>query len=115
MEKLPNGVEEFLEHLAESAAFYGNRLHWREEAYLKADMMNMPERWLVITPEQLEPKASSFGMSRDDVETFVDFLKRWKQGRKLVPAKGHRDRCFPAEVDTYPEPPPRTITNLINW
>ena len=100
---LPNGVDEIIEYLAEYAKGYGNHLKWNEFAKLKADMMNVPSRWLVITLAQLREKALAEGMRPEDVDEMVDYLERRKEGRRLVPTRGYRDFRFAHEVDTLPD------------
>lgn len=114
-EKLPNGVDELIEFLAGQARASGHHLKWNEKARLKADMMNVPERWLVITPDQLRGRALLAGMRDEDADEMADYLKRRKAGRRLVPARSYRAWRFPHSVEVYPEPQVREIEASEGW
>ena len=114
-EKLPNGVDELIEFLAGKARGYGNHLKWNEKACLKADMMNVPDRWLMVTPDQLRDRALLAGMRPEDADEMADYLKRRKAGRRLVPARRYRPWRFPHPVDTYPDSPHREIGASEDW
>jgi hypothetical protein len=45
---LPNGISQILQYLAQMARGYDNRLKWNEVAKLKADLMNVRDRWLGV-------------------------------------------------------------------
>lgn len=83
VEPLPNGIDGILEHVARMAAGYDSGLKWNEEDMLKADMMNRPERWFAVTPEQVHAKCRQLGMRPDDVDTITDFVQRRKDGRRF--------------------------------
>jgi len=46
-------------------------------------MMNPPDRWVPITPEQVRAECRELGMRPDDVDTVVGFLQRRKDGRRF--------------------------------
>ncbi|WP_051668086.1 MULTISPECIES: hypothetical protein [unclassified Microbacterium] len=96
---LPNGVGEIIDYLAMMARGYANRLKWNEQEKLKADLMNVPERWVVITPEKLRARAVWAGMRSEDADLIADYLRRRKQGRRLMPKAGYRDYRFGHSVD----------------
>ena len=91
---LPNGVDGILEHIAAMAAGYSSGLKWNEEDKLKADMMNRPDRWVPITPEQVREKCRELGMRPDDVDTVVGFLQRRKDGRRFNVQSSYRTFHF---------------------
>jgi len=93
-EPLPNGVEEILKHVAQMAAGYSSGLKWNEEDMLKADMMNRPERWEPIFPEQIRAKCRELGMRPNDVDTVTGFLQRRKDGRRFNVRSSYRDFRF---------------------
>lgn len=93
-EPLPNGVDGILEHIAAMAAGYSSGLKWNEEDKLKADMMNRPDRWLPITPEQVRAKCRELGMRPNDIDTVVGFLQRRKDGRRFNVQSSYRTFHF---------------------
>ncbi|BDI22302.1 hypothetical protein [Herbiconiux sp. L3-i23] len=93
-EPLPNGVDGILEHIAAMAAGYSSGLKWNEEDKLKADMMNRPDRWLPITPEQVRTKCRELGMRPNDVDTVAGFLQRRKEGRRFNVQSSYRTFHF---------------------
>lgn len=99
-ERLPNGVEEILRHVANMAAGYTSGLKWNEEDQLKADMMNCPERWEPITVEDVRDKCREFGMRPNDVDTVAGFLQRRKDGRRFNVRGSYRTFTFkrPEEI-----------------
>lgn len=101
-EPLPNGVDRIVDYLARMARGYNNHLKWNEQEKLKADLMNEPDRWLVITPEQFRARAESAGMRPEDADLITDYLRRRKQGRRLIPKASYREFKFGYEVDTLP-------------
>lgn len=93
-EPLPNGVEGILEHIAAMAAGYSSGLKWNEEDKLKADMMNRPDRWMPVTPEQVRMKCRELGMRPNDVDAVVGFLQRRKNGRRFNLQSSYRTFHF---------------------
>lgn len=94
LEALPNGVDRILEHVAGMAAGYSTGLKWNEEAKLKADMMNRPERWVPITVEQVRAKCRALGMRGKDVDAIAGFLQRRKEGRRFNVQSSYRTFHF---------------------
>lgn len=94
LDRLPNGVDAILEHIAAMAAGYSSGLKWNEEDKLKADMMNRPERWVPVTVEQVRAKCRALGMKANDVDTIVDFVQRRKDGRRFNVRSSYRDFQF---------------------
>lgn len=103
MSELPNGVDEILQYLARMAMGYGNHLKWNEISKLKSDMMLAPDRWLVITPDQMQQRALELGMRSEDVDAIVELLKKRKDGRRLVPTRSYSDFKWTYTVDTLPD------------
>ena len=114
-EELPNGVDDILKFLASMARGYDNHLKWNEVAKLKADLMNVPERWLVIDPAVVRSHSLDLGMREEDVDEIVDLITRAKHGRRLIPAKTYRRHAFPHAVTVFPETRASTTSNLIDW
>lgn len=101
-DRLPNGVDEIVEYLARKARGYDNHLKWNEQDKLKADLMNATERWRAITPERLRARALDAGMRAADADLIADYLRRRKQGRRLVPRASYRDFRFRYDTDKRP-------------
>lgn len=93
-EPLPKGVDGILEHIAAMTAGYLSGLKWNEEAKLKADMMNRPERWAAVTVDQVRAKCRALGMRPDDVDTVAGFLQRRKEGRRFNVRSSYRTFHF---------------------
>ena len=93
-EMLPNGVDGILEYVARMAAGYSSGLKWNEEDMLKADMMNRPDRWVVITVEQVRAKCRALGTRPNDVDTVAGYLQRRKDGRRFNVRSSYKDFQF---------------------
>jgi hypothetical protein len=91
---LPNSIEEFLSYLAAMADGYNNELKWNEVAKLKADMMNCPQRWKSVTPEQIRSKCVELGMRAEDAKEIADLLQRRKDGHRLIPHNSYQNFVF---------------------
>lgn len=113
MTDLPNGVDEIVEFLADMAKGYDNHLKWNEIAMFKADLMNATDRWRVIDPDVFKAACLREGMREVDAAELTDYLRRRKQGKRLVPDRSYRDHKFPAPVDVYPIR--SQIATSINW
>lgn len=72
------------------AAGYSSDLKWNKEDKDKADMMNIPDRWLPVTVEQVRAKCLQFGMRREGVDTISDYLQRRKDGRRFNMRSSYR-------------------------
>lgn len=94
LEPLPNGIHGILEHVAGMAAGYSSGLKWNEEDKLKADMMNRPERWSLVTVEQIRAKRRELGMRPNDVDKIAGFLQRRKGGRRFIVRSSYRTFQF---------------------
>jgi hypothetical protein len=115
---LPPNVAGIAEFLAMMARGYDNHLKWNEQAMFKADLMNVRERWQYVDVEAFRAKCLKEGMRREDVDELVDWLKRAKAGRRLVPTRSYRTHKFklpddPAEF-RLGAPPPISYRNP-NW
>jgi hypothetical protein len=95
--ELPPDVNEIIEHIAHWAAGYSSGLKWNEVAKLKADMMNIPERWVPVTVEALRSKCIAAGMGTEDSDTIAELLRKGKAGHRLVPQASYRFHRFPHE------------------
>jgi hypothetical protein len=87
--------------LAGWARGYNNRLKWNEEAKLKSDMMEVPERW---TPERapvdaVKAACLEAGMTEQDTKTVVDFLRKRQAGKRLVPHRSYKGFRFLPPVE----------------
>lgn len=72
------------------AAGYSTGLKWNEEAKLKADMMNRPDRWVPITVGQVRVKCRALGTRGKDVDAIAGFLQRRKEGRRFNVQSSYR-------------------------
>lgn len=95
--ELPPDVNEIIAHIAHWAAGYSSGLKWNEVAKLKADMMNVPERWVPVTVDALRSRCVAAGLSTEDSDTVADLLSKRKAGRRLVPQASYRAHRFPHE------------------
>ncbi|UVY83218.1 hypothetical protein NLU66_13490 [Brachybacterium sp. NBEC-018] len=93
-EPLPAGVEDVLQYLAMTAAEFGTDMEWHEEQKLKADMMHRPDRWRVVTVEQVRDRARALGLSPNDVDTICGYLQRRKDGRWFQVGRSYRGFAF---------------------
>jgi hypothetical protein len=87
---LPPGISEILQHLAQSARGYGNRLKWNEVAKLKADLMNVPARWRGVSVTEIANGCRVLGMREEDVVVIADLVRKAQEGRRLVPQETYR-------------------------
>lgn len=93
---LPRGVSHIVEHVGQKAAPTGN-LDWREEDRIKADMMNVPRRWMPVDVRAFQIKCYEVGLTAASTGALVRFLRRIQEGRRLRPHdKGFR---FPIAPD----------------
>ncbi|OZD69941.1 hypothetical protein CH272_02630 [Rhodococcus sp. 05-340-1] len=106
--ELPPDVDEIIDHIAHWAAGYSTGLKWNEVAKLKADMMNVPERWAPVTLEALRAKCLSAGLGAEDTDTIVGLPKKRKDGRRLVPQKSYSSYRFRQEPGKPLQDPPVT-------
>lgn len=100
---LSNGIPEILDYLAAAARGYDNHLKWNEVAKLKADLMNVRERWFGASVDEIRDVCLGHGMREDDVQTIIDLVRKAQARRRLVPSDGYRDFRFNQPLD-----PPRT-------
>ena len=84
---LPNGIPEILQYLAQMARGYDNHLKWNEVAKLKADLMNVPTRWLEVSVSEIADRCRTLGMRDEDVATVVDLVKRAQRLPLPVPGE----------------------------
>lgn len=96
---LPPSVADIIEFAGTMAEGYGY-LKWNEQAMLKADMMNARQRWMRVDLRAIKAKCLAVGLTREESDEIVDWVKRTQQGRRLVPAKPYRDHRFPAPVES---------------
>ncbi|MGG7466211.1 hypothetical protein [Plantibacter sp. YIM 135347] len=100
---LPPSVADIIEFVGGAAAGYGH-LKWNEEAMLKADMMNVWQRWSRVDSSALAAKCRAVGLTQEETAEIIDWLKRRQQGRRLVPEKTYRDFRFRQEPESLPGP-----------
>lgn len=112
--QLPNGVAEIVDYLARHARGYNNHLKWNEVAKLKADLMHVPERWLVIDPEAVRSRGIELGMREEDVDEVFELVSKAKEGRRLFPQRSYKKFKFLHPVTVLPEFPGQNTTNLID-
>lgn len=99
MRALPPGIDSILEYLADAAAGYGNKLKWNEQAKLKTDLMNVPQRWVEVLVEQVGARCHQLGMRPQDVDLITDLIARAQAGSRLVPQPTYQDFRFRTPVD----------------
>lgn len=98
---LPDDINQIIEHLAQWAKGYNNRLKWNEEAKLKSDMMEVPERW---TPDRapvdaVKAACLQAGMTEQDTGTIIGFLRKRQAGKRLVPQRSYKGFRFTPPVE----------------
>ncbi|MFB9645050.1 hypothetical protein [Microbacterium terregens] len=94
---LPPSVDEILESIGAAAAPSG-RVRRREEDQLKADMMNVRERWMPVDPRAFQIKCYEAGLTSESAGALVGFLRHVQQGGNLRPRdSGFR---FPQSPDS---------------
>lgn len=104
MTNLPNGVDKIVQFLADKAEGYNNVLKWNEVAMFKADLMNVPERWHAIDPAAFRAACVDAGMRAVDADELTDYLRRRKQGKRLVPVRSYRSHKFAYPVKVLNSP-----------
>lgn len=97
MSELPPDITKILEFLATMAAGYNNHLKWNEQACLKADLMNVPERWRGVAVADIAGRCRSLDMREQDVFLISDLVRRAQSGRRLIAQKTYRDFRFPRD------------------
>jgi hypothetical protein len=75
---LPDDINEIIEHIAEWAKGYNNRLKWNEVAKLKSDMMEVRERWTKdrAPVDAVRVTCLDAGMTADDTEKIIALLRK---------------------------------------
>jgi hypothetical protein len=86
---VPPSVDEILAFIGAAAAPSG-RVRRREEDQLKADMMNVRERWMPVDPRAFQIKCYEAGLTSESAGALVGFLRHVQQGGNLRP----RDSTF---------------------
>lgn len=94
MTSLPEAIDRILEYLADMAASYTGGLKWNEEAKLKADLMNAPERWRGVSTQAVSERCLELGMSTQDTATIVGFISKAQAGRRLIPHRSYKEFKF---------------------
>lgn len=102
---LPSGVAKIAEHLARMAKGYDNHLKWNEQAMFKADLMNVKQRWLPVDVAAFAAKLRKEGMREQDSSELVDWLRKAKAGRQLIPQRSYRNFKFEIPVESIPARP----------
>ena len=99
MKDLPPGINSILEFLASAAAGYGNKLKWNEQAMLKADLMNVRQRWTGVPVKLVGIRCQQLGMRLEDIDLIKDLITRAQAGRRLIAQRTYRDFRFRTPVD----------------
>lgn len=85
-----------LAYLAGMASRYDSGLKWNEVDKLKADLMNRPNRWQDVTPDEVRKECRRLGMRPADTNTVVELVTRRKQGRRFNLARSsYKNFAFP--------------------
>ncbi|WP_280215813.1 hypothetical protein [Nocardia cyriacigeorgica] len=97
---IPGDIAKIMDHIGRKASGYGY-LKWNEQAMLKADMMNVPERWGAhrISPDRLEREALDVGLTAKEAAELADWLRRRQSGKRLVPQAHYRTWKFNFEIE----------------
>jgi Na+/pantothenate symporter len=97
---VPGDIDKILDFIGGKARAY-NYLKWNEQAMLKADMMNVPARWISarISPDRLQRKAVAVGLTAEEAAEVADWLRKRQAGRKLVPRSQYRTWKFNYELE----------------
>ena len=92
---VPADVSGILTYLAGMASGYNSGLKWDETHKLKADLMNTPNRWQGVTPDEVRKECRRLGMRPADTDTVVELVARRKQGRRFNLARSsYKDFAF---------------------
>ncbi len=95
---VPTGIAAVLSYLADMASRYGSGLKWNEVDKLKADLMNRPNRWQSVTPDEVRKECRRLGMRPADADTIVELVTRRKQGRRFnLSRSSYKDFAFPQQ------------------
>ncbi|MCR2763557.1 hypothetical protein NQ152_08545 [Microbacterium sp. zg.B48] len=86
---LPPSVNDILECVGAAAAPSGH-VPRREEDQVKADMMNVRERWMPVDPRAFQIKCYEAGLTSQSAGALVGFLRHIQRGGSLRP----RDSAF---------------------
>jgi hypothetical protein len=98
--QLPPSVSAIVELLGSLASPSG-RLRRHDEDQLKADMMNVRQRWLAVDQRAFQIKCYEVGLTSASTGALVGFLRRIQAGASLRP----RDRAFRYGGITAQAPP----------
>jgi hypothetical protein len=112
VDKLPNGIDGILEYLGEMAAGYRNHPKWNEVAMLKADLMNVRQRWTGVSVQQIADRCLELGMRAEDVREIKQLVTKAQAGARLVPQKSYRDHRFKPYMDS---PTSATLNTSRAW
>ena len=84
---LPNDIAAFIEWVGQNTSLYAGDLNYRERDRIKADMMNVPNRWKAsrVTPSALEDKCRAVGLKDKDATEIAQWLRKRHAGRQLRP------------------------------
>ena len=80
---VPEEIIDILDYLAIKAAGYSSGLKRNEVEKLKADLMNRPDRWKAVTPQQVRRECKRSKISPNDVDLIVDLVTRRQQGKRF--------------------------------
>lgn len=59
-----------------------------------SDLMNRPDRWAAVRPEQVRARCRQLGMSPHDADTVRDLVQRRKEGRRFNVRSSYRSFRF---------------------
>jgi hypothetical protein len=98
--ELPDDINQIIEHLAQCARGYNNRLRWNAVAKLKSDMVEVRERWTKdrTSVDAVRAKCFDAGMTAEDTTTIVDALRKRQAGKRLVPERSYKGFRFTLPV-----------------
>lgn len=80
---IPKDIATILAGLAAWAAGYDSGLKWNEIEKLKSDLMEKPDRWIRVTPDQVRRECRRLGMRPKDADTVAELVTRRQQGGRF--------------------------------
>lgn len=83
---LPTDVDAFMDFIGSNIAASGDFV-WNERDRIKSDMMLVRSRWSAsrVSAESLRSKCEEIGMTSEDADEVVGWLRKTQEGRQLRP------------------------------
>lgn len=97
------------------ASLNGGSIPWQEQNRLKADMMNMWQYWVGVDELALKAKCVEVGISHESTQVLLDFFRKRKAGRRLVPASRYRNKHFRHDYKADSTKADKPFTPSFDW